>query len=297
MKLSVVVTTLNDRESLVTCLDAIASQLPSEGELIVVNGPSTDGTTGTVRERGDVDVLVEISERTRSVARNAGIEAATGDAIAFVHPEYTVESGWYTAIETALATGADVLTGPLKRTDEANVETDPVTIAGRSITMYTSGNVAFDRDVLDRLDGFDEYLTRSSTRDCAHRIADAGYTVTWSGEMAVRGDPTGNSRTVDWGARYRSLAYRLAKNYGPRPTVFGRTIASGLMDGFSDARGLISGETTPTAWIRNGIDVVGNSVTGLKDGLVTRYRDRSIRRNPNGVSSRHDRAVQVYDRR
>ena len=54
MQLSVVVPTLNARRRLVACLDALAAVAP-ESEVVVVNGPSADGTTGIVREREDVD--------------------------------------------------------------------------------------------------------------------------------------------------------------------------------------------------------------------------------------------------
>jgi len=84
MELSVVVSTLNDRERLLSCLDALTERTPSSTEVIVVNGPSSDGTTGVVRDSGDVDVLVEISERNSSVSRNAGLEVATGDIVAFL---------------------------------------------------------------------------------------------------------------------------------------------------------------------------------------------------------------------
>jgi glycosyltransferase involved in cell wall biosynthesis len=74
MQLSVVVPTLNDREHLGATLDALAERVPS-AEVIVANGPSTDGTTGMVRDRDDVDLLVEVSDRVPNVVRNAGIEA------------------------------------------------------------------------------------------------------------------------------------------------------------------------------------------------------------------------------
>ncbi|WP_290810091.1 glycosyltransferase family 2 protein [Halovivax sp.] len=299
MKLSVVVSTLNDRERLLPCLDALAEQLPSETETIVVNGPSSDGTTGAVRERAEVDVLVEISDRYRSVSRNAGIEVATGETIAFLGDEYAVEPTWYDAVEAAVEADADVVTGPVKHHPSGDAETEPRRIAGRSVTTFAGDNVAFDRNVIEALDGFDEYLETGSTDDCAHRVAALDFDVTWSGAMAVRSEvgTDGGSADPEWGGRYRSLNYRLAKNYGPRPSVLARSAGSALSDGLGDARGLLSGRTTPTSWFANGVDVAVNSLGGLKDGVVARYRDRSSRKNPNGVSSRHDRAVQVYDRR
>ena len=83
MQLSVVVPTLDSREQLARTLDALGEHVPA-AEVVVVNGPSTDGTTGMVRDRADVDVLVEVADRTVAPARNAGIDHASGDVVALV---------------------------------------------------------------------------------------------------------------------------------------------------------------------------------------------------------------------
>src|SRR6056297_1667959 len=111
MDLSVVVPTLNGRDRLAASLDSLAEHVP-DAEVVVVNGPSADGTTGMVRDREDVAVLVELSDRTLNVARNAGIEAASGDAIAFLGYDLVVESSWRDAVEAGLAE-ADAVTGPV----------------------------------------------------------------------------------------------------------------------------------------------------------------------------------------
>ncbi|OIB57548.1 glycosyltransferase family 2 protein [Natrialba sp. SSL1] len=301
MELSVVVSTLNDRERLLSSLDALAAVVPQSTEVIVVNGPSSDGTTGVVRDRPDVDVLVEISERNENVSRNAGCSVATGDVIAFLDGAHAVESGWIDAIETAVADGADVVTGPVTGSGalETVDEERTATVARRSLTLFDGSNVAFDRTVLDALDGFDEYLQGAGARDCAHRVAGLGFDVHWQEAMAVRAEvgADGGQTEHDWGATYRALSYRLAKNYGPRPTVVVRTIGSALRDGASGVRRIVSGEATPTGWVSDGTDVVTNTARGFVDGVRARVGDRSAQRNPNGISVRHDRAVRVYDRR
>ncbi|WP_254767258.1 glycosyltransferase family 2 protein [Salinilacihabitans rarus] len=297
MKLSVVVSTLNDRERLLPCLDALAARTPGDVEVVVVNGPSSDGTTGAVRNRDDVDVLVEISERNPAVSRNAGIEVADGDVVAFLGDERAVSDSWYEGLRAAFEGGADVVTGPVSGGAGA-VGKAASRVARRSVTYFDGANVAFDRTVLEALDGFDEYLRAESARDCADRVAALGFRVTWSAEMAVRSDVgTDGGRSGDWGDRYRSLAYRLGKNYGPRPSVAGRIVASAVRDGLAGARGVAVGEATPTDWFGDGVTVVRNAARGLRDGVLARYDDRSGRRNPYGISTRHDRAVRVYDRR
>ncbi|MCU4925313.1 glycosyltransferase family 2 protein [Halobacteria archaeon AArc-dxtr1] len=292
MKLSVVVSTLNGRERLLDCLDALAAATPPSAEVIVVNGPSSDGTTGAVRDRDDVDVLVEISERNRNVSRNAGLETVTGSVVAFLDDRTVVDDGWYAALDAAMCAGADVVTGPVSGDAATNLRSR--TVGGRAVTEFDGDNVAFDRTVLDALDGFDESVETGGAVDAAHRIADLGFDVVSDPGMRVRRQ---TNLDPGWGPRYRSLSYRLTKNYGPRPTITARIVGSALRDAAGAAKAVATGESTPTGWLGNGLAVTTNAAKGYADGLRARYADRTTRRNPNGVSARHDRAVRLYDRR
>jgi len=295
MELSVVVPTLNGREELAGCLDALAEQVP-DAETIVVNGPSADGTTGMVRERPDVAVLVEIADRSVTVARNAGLDRATGDVVAMVNQGLSVEDGWGEAVRAGIADHAAV-TGPTHEQLTAGMTTESKesrTIAGRDVTYFNPGNVAFQRSALDVLDGYDEYLRIGSSRDVAHRLASGDYSVGWDSGMCVRREfeADGGIRERDWGWKYRSLAYRLVKNYGVRPTVARRLASHAAGDAFDALKGVVRGQTAPSQWLSTGRDVLGGVGSGTADGFLARYRGGE---NPNGRSVRTDRAVAVYD--
>ncbi|TKX80084.1 glycosyltransferase family 2 protein [Halorubrum sp. SD626R] len=338
MELSVVVPTLNGRDRLAACLDALATHAP-DAEVIVANGPSADGTTGMVRDRDDVDVLVEVSDRTVNVARNAGIEVATGDAVALVDYDNRIGEGWLDTVRSGLA-DADAVTGPVTPiepsrpaedgaaasaesdadvgdegdTDEGDGraegdvnESDAAperrTIAGRDVTYFAGGNVAFRRETLRDLDGFDEYLRTGGARDAAHRLARMDREVAWRDGLAVTKElpnpaaADGGRSAREWGWKYRALAYRLLKNYGVRPTVAARVISHAATDAVGAAADVVRGESTPSRWVATGRDVLVGLAGGSSDGLVARGRDRSPARNPNGLSKRADRAVAKYDRR
>jgi len=299
MDVSVVVPTLNDREELRGCLDSIAAESPHE--IVVVNGPSTDGTSGMVRNREDVDVLVEIDERNVNVARNAGLDRIRGDAVGFVVPTMSVESGWLDAVTGALRE-AEAVTGPTHERLDAGVATDTIEsrrIRGRTVTYFNGGNVAFTRGLMESIDGFDEYLGVGGARDAAHRIAGVGSEVVWSAEMCVSRGAAADGGTTerDWRTRYRSLSYRLAKNYGIHPTVAFRTLRHAVVDAGGALRDVVRGNGKPSAWFGNGRDVVLGGSRGYADGLRARYTDRNAQRNPRGLSARTDRAVAVHDRR
>lgn len=299
MDLSVVVPTLNGREQLGDCLDALSQFVP-DAEVVVTNGPSADGTTGMVQERDDVDVLVEVTDRNVNVARNAGLAVATGDVIALLSYHQAVEPSWINALEDAIAAGTSVVTGPTHRPLRAGMTTEsPETkrIAGREVSFFNPDNVAMTREAVSALDGFDESIEVGGARDAAHRLAGNGFAVEWREGMSVRSEfqPDGGDVTRDWGGKYRSLAYRLFKNYGVRPTVFRRIVSHGIADAYRVAKDVLRGDATPTSWFGEGKLVLRGMAGGTRGGLTARARDRTSRRNPRGLSARDDRAAHIYD--
>jgi len=297
MDISVVVPTLNGRERLSTCLDALDDHVP-DAEVVVVNGPSADGTTGMVRERDDVSALIEVSDRNLNVARNAGIAEATGDVVALVGHDVVVEESWRDGVVEAMDDGVAAVTGPVHRAVRAGMTTEDRetrTIAGREVTYFAGENVAFERETLENVDGFDENLLTGGARDCAHRLTHQGFSVSWSSDVCVESTDDGEGVDRDWGVKYHALSYRLVKNYGPRLTVFRRTLQDAVDDVTSVARKLVAGDAQPSSWINSGKHVLRNIATGTRDGVRARVEDRTDARNPAGLSSRADRAVERYD--
>jgi glycosyltransferase involved in cell wall biosynthesis len=300
MDLSVVVPTLNGRDHLAECLDALAAHAP-EAEVVVINGPSTDGTSGFVRDHRAVDRLLELPERNRNVARNAGLRAATGDALALVGQGSAVEEGWTEAVREGLAAAAAV-TGPVHRAISGGLTTgsrDSRSVAGRELVLFDGRNVAFTRQAVEALDGFDEYLAVEGARDAAHRLAGLDLDVAWRPEMAVlrTGEQDVTDRTIRdprdacWGLRYRETAYSLVKNYGPRPAALGRLAARAGRDGADVLRDVLGGEATPSTWLGDGRDVCLGCLRGIAAGLRARRADSSPARNPNGLSEHSERPI------
>lgn len=304
MDLSVVVPTLNARDRLSASLDALAERAP-DAEVVVVNGPSSDGTSGMVRNHSAPDVLLELSERNLNTARNAGIAAATGDVIAFVSHDSQIGEEWVDVLEDAIADGADVVTGPVHRRVDGGHTTEALetnSIGARTVRYFDGGNVAFPRKTIEALDGFDQYLHTGAARDAAHRLAGLDALVAWAPEMVVMREETDDivhrigedDMATILGLKYRSLAYRLAKNYGFGPafvrSVFPDPFAEALAEGWK----VVRGETPLSQWVGTGSTVSRNLFSGTKDGLTARLHDRSPTRNPNGVSAQSQRPVARY---
>ena len=81
MNFSIIIPTLNEAESLPTCLGALQPFRP-ECEIIVCDGGSTDETLASAEKLAD---RVVESGKGRARQMNNGARAATGDILLFLH--------------------------------------------------------------------------------------------------------------------------------------------------------------------------------------------------------------------
>ena len=203
MRFSVVVNTYNRAQSLELTLEGLRWLDHDDFEVVVVNGPSTDGTVELLaRYDGRVKVL-QCPERNLSASRNVGIAAAAGDIVAFIDDDAYPHPGWLNALERAFEASDEVAAagGPvLDHTGwtfqawrsyasrfanprwEQEQGPDPswlLCLPGAPVFPYTTGtNSAFRRDRLVELGGFDEefeyYLDET---DVCCRLIDRGWVV------------------------------------------------------------------------------------------------------------------------
>lgn len=101
MKISVVIPSYNQSDTVRDCLRSILMQDRSADEIIVVDS-STDQTPRIVREEFPEVQLIRREEQTFcGVARNIGVEAASGDAVVFTDTDCVATPEWLEAIERA----------------------------------------------------------------------------------------------------------------------------------------------------------------------------------------------------
>jgi len=95
-RVSVVIPTYNDREHLRACLESLLRQdcFSCSIDVIVVDDGSTDGTAAMVRERFPGVRVLGRSNEGAELARNAGVDAATGELIAFIDSDCVATHGW-----------------------------------------------------------------------------------------------------------------------------------------------------------------------------------------------------------
>lgn len=203
MKVSVVINTLNRVASLVVTLEALRYLDYEDFEVVVVNGPSSDGTAEALEAYAGRVKLADCPEANLSRSRNIGIALAAGDIVAFLDDDAYPEASWLDRIvegyddEEVAAVGGPVLDHSgvdyqvrflrssrfgTSHTDLAAGSVNPsylLSVPGASQFPSLLGtNSSFRRSVLTALGGFDEeYEYFLDETDVCVRLIDAGYVV------------------------------------------------------------------------------------------------------------------------
>jgi hypothetical protein len=197
LTVSVVVNTYNRAASLATALRSLRRLNYPHFEVVVVNGPSTDGTLEVLKQHASSVRVGTCSDRNLSVSRNVGIDMARGDLVAFIDDDAVADENW---LNDAVAgfdsgqigavggtvynhTGYDIQYRYTMCDRLGNCKLDRTTSAVEfnypGCLLYPSlqgGNSIFRREALLEIGGFDEEFDYSlDETDVCVRLIDAGY--------------------------------------------------------------------------------------------------------------------------
>lgn len=196
-----VVVCSRDRANLLAeSLTAIRAVLRPGDELVVVDSASTDGSVAAVASAGGARV-VRVEAPGLGRARNAGWRATSAPVVVFTDDDCRPQPGWVEAAAAALHGDVGIVWGrvlddaaqargvQLSTTSEAA----PVegSLAADLSALGHGANMAFRRDVLERLGGFDPMLGVGSPlpagedKDMFWRAMRAGWRVRLEPAMVV----------------------------------------------------------------------------------------------------------------
>ncbi len=230
---SVVVPTVG-RPQLAAMLASLAATLracpeaPAPAEVVVADDRPLDGTGEAapdpldLRWDGDVPLrVVRTGGRGPAAARNAGWRSTSPDVtwVAFLDDDVVLPRGWAGALAKDLANAASDVAGVQGRIvvplpgDRRPTDWERST-AGLEHAAWATADMAYRRDALERVSGFDERFPRAYREDAdlALRVRDAG------GRL-VRGE-----RTVDHPVRPADDAVSLRVQRGNRDDALLRAL-------------------------------------------------------------------------
>jgi GT2 family glycosyltransferase len=252
---SIVISTLDRAEWLARLLPALAELDYPAVEVIVVNGPSTDGTSALLAQFAHRIKVESCPAANLSRSRNVGIAAAAGEVVVFIDDDaLPAAPDWLRELVAPLvddptrgASGGPVLRGDGDEWEfQGRVTSDygelrepfeaaalGIVADGRRWVRYTQGNnCAFPRAALLAIGGFDETFTYlHDETDVCLRLARSGRPIGLAPRAIVRhfSAPAPHRRSWhdrNWDVMARSDTYFCLKNAAdPLPARMRRVLA------------------------------------------------------------------------
>lgn len=213
MDFSVIIAVRNEKKTIGKCLESISKQNYSGSyEIIVVDGMSSDGTYQHLQELKNIyDFKLYKNPIINAAAgRNMGIKHSNGKLIAFIDGDAIADKNWLSSIisvfkrhgnKVAGVGGPDllpidssdkerfiglVMTSPLARGGKLNPSTQhSLSEKEESVGHIPTCNLCLQKQVLDEMNGFDEYFVKGQDLELNHRIKKAGYILLYSPEVKV----------------------------------------------------------------------------------------------------------------
>lgn len=205
---SVVINTLNRCGYLEETLLALRNQTHPAFEVLVVNGPSTDGTAAMLAQFARRCHVLSCDEANLGVSRNIGVQHSAGSVVAFIDDDAIPASDWleqlagYFKRADVCAVGGPVFDVPLNRVEwqictstrlgEVNLDSPPPIVAYQGVGvdpfLYLAGcNMAFRRPALRAIGGFNPMLKYGyDDVDVCLRLIDRGYFIEYADKALVR---------------------------------------------------------------------------------------------------------------
>ena len=189
-RVSVIVCSYNGGATLDECLRSLSTLNYPNYEVIVVDDGSTDNTPEILARFPRVRAVHE-RHHGLSVARNTGLECATGEVIAYTDSDCIVEPDWLTHLVHQLTmSGAAAVGGPNLTPEDgwlaaciASAPGQPThVLVSDQIAEHIPGcNMAFRREALEAINGFDpQFLKAGDDVDICWRLQHDGFLITFA---------------------------------------------------------------------------------------------------------------------
>lgn len=229
-RISVVVCTYNGASTIRDCLDGLLELEYLNYEVIIVNDGSTDQTAAIVQEYPFR--LISTENRGLSNARNTGMEAATGEIVAYTDDDARPDPHWLTYLAaTFMSTTHAGVGGPnIAPAGDGRIAECVANAPGRPMQVLLSDqeaehipgcNSAFRKTCLQAIGGFDpQYRAAGDDVDVCWRLREQGWTLGFSPAAVVWHHPRNSVRAywkqqVGYGKAESLLEAKWPEKYNP----------------------------------------------------------------------------------
>jgi glycosyltransferase involved in cell wall biosynthesis len=186
--LSIIVTVRNEAAHLSQLLESLVGQ-ESPFEVVLVDAFSEDRTPQIAREfEAKHPGLLRFFQARgkRGAGRNFGAKLAKGTYLVFTDGDCVVDSGWLASMRAGLKRSSVVAgkTITIGNPAYANLERVELYVGGMDLT-HPSCNLAYERQLFERLGGFDDRFVTAEDIDLNLRAVRAGASIQYCPEAVV----------------------------------------------------------------------------------------------------------------
>ena len=223
---SVAICVSNSEKYIADCLNAILTQTFSDFELIIVADPISDRTYQTIRSFSDKRIRFFVNEMNIGLtkSRNKSLSYSKGEYVFFTDSDCTVARNW---IEEGLKN--------LRRPDCIGVEGIVYYVSkahrptfsdhlmeNRVGGNFLTANIAYKKEVLQSIGGFDEKYTYHEDRDIAFRAVEQGELLFNPKMIVYHQQVTMTPNAYLKSAGFGKNRVYLFKKYGDKECIIGR---------------------------------------------------------------------------
>ena len=189
-KASVIVPAYNAASTLGECVASLRTLNYPNYETIVVDDGSSDSTAQIAEQAGVQTIRLE--HRGLAAARNAGVEAASGEIIAFIDADARADRDWlYHLVETITRREAAAASGPNFAPTSASTRAAAMAAApglprevragDADLAQLCGCNMALSKAALTKIGGFDPaFTTAGDDVDLSWRLTASGGTLAYA---------------------------------------------------------------------------------------------------------------------
>lgn len=187
MMVSIVLNLLNEKRHIRDLLDSLVIQ---EGpvEIVIVDAGSRDGTVEIIKGYMQKHPQIKFYHHpgTRGESTNFGISQAKGDAVATIGGDCIANPFWVRELRKSLAQYDIVAGKTINIGYHAFEDLERVELHHRGFDVsYPSASMAWRKDVLDAVHGFDEWFITAEDIDLNFRAVSKGFTLGYNQDAIV----------------------------------------------------------------------------------------------------------------
>lgn len=186
LRASIVIVTRDRALRLRAALESLEAQTVDAGdyEVVVVDDGSSAPTPALIEQRDGCTYLRVDDRPGLGALRNLGWRAGAGELVCFIDDDCEADPGWLEALLAAAAanpgSGVQGHTVPIERELESAGPLTRSKLIESAGPWYQTCNIAYPRQLLDRLGGFDESLrTVGEDTDLGWRAIESGASIVY----------------------------------------------------------------------------------------------------------------------